>query len=65
MACVCLKQKRDQDSGARLKQQPQYDFVEKQVGTERTYILHNNENSDKEDDYFVLDTIETTPRAKL
>ena len=64
-ACVCLKQKRDQDSGARPKQQPQSMSKNKYYGKKKVHVLHNNENSDKEDDNFVLDTIETTQRAKL
>ena len=63
--CVCLKQKRDQDSGARPKQQPQSMSKNKYYGKKKVHVLHNNENSDKEDDNFVLDTIETTQRAKL
>ena len=62
-ACVCLK--RDQDSGARPKQQHQSMSKNKYYGKKKVHVLHNNENSDKEDDNFVLDAIETTQRAKL
>ena len=37
----------------------------KYYGKKKVHVLHNNENSDKEDDNFVLDTIEITQRAKL
>ena len=37
----------------------------KYYGKKKVHVLHNNDNSDKEDDNFVLDTIETTQRAKL
>ena len=64
-ACVCLKQKRDQDSGARPKQQYQSMSKNKYYGKKKVPVLHNNENSNKEDNNFVLDTIETTQCAKL
>ena len=64
-ACVCLKQKRDQDSGARPKTTTSVLVENNYYGKKKVHVLHNNENSDKEDDNFVLDTIQTTQRAKL
>ena len=49
-ASVCLKKKLDQESEAKRQQQ---------------HTVYDNGDSDKEDDNFVLNTIETMPLPKL
>ena len=66
-ACVCLKKKRDQKSGARRQQQPQNRSKGNRgyYGKKNVHTVNDNGESNKADDDFVLDTVETTPLAKL
>ena len=53
--CVCLKKKRDQESGARRQQQPQNRSKGNRgyYGKKKVHTVKDNGDSDKADDDFV------------